>query len=281
MTKYRSLPYYGGKRGYGKAEWIASLLPWSRNSCYVEPCGGMAGVLLARPPVKIEILNDLDERVINWWRAVRDCPEEFGRLVELTPRSRAEFRWACQAAGDVSLPPLRRALAFHIATVQRVLSCNHGTGGTWRRVFTPEVGGLGNFTRLEIETLATRLWNVEFDQTDANTLLARIASLDYAVVYVDPPYPQANTSAYQSDTVDYPRMAELLAGQAGAVAVSGYGDEWDMLGWDKQTRPALFRRVTTINRQSNGEPRTEVLWRNPRCVADAAAQLQLNGGIFG
>ena len=26
--EHRSLPYYGGKRGYGKAEWIAGLLPW-------------------------------------------------------------------------------------------------------------------------------------------------------------------------------------------------------------------------------------------------------------
>ena len=52
MPKYRSLPYYGGKRRYGKGEWIAAQLPWRRDSSYIEPCGGMAGVLLARPPVK-------------------------------------------------------------------------------------------------------------------------------------------------------------------------------------------------------------------------------------
>ena len=28
MGDYRTLPYYGGKRGYGKAGWIASFLPW-------------------------------------------------------------------------------------------------------------------------------------------------------------------------------------------------------------------------------------------------------------
>ena len=43
MTEYRSLPYYGGKRGYGKGEWIAGLLPWEKNSCYIEPFAGMAG----------------------------------------------------------------------------------------------------------------------------------------------------------------------------------------------------------------------------------------------
>ena len=37
MTIYRTLPWYGGKRGYGIAEWIASHLPWDSDSCYVEP----------------------------------------------------------------------------------------------------------------------------------------------------------------------------------------------------------------------------------------------------
>ena len=60
MGKYRSLPYFGGKRGYGLAEWIASHLPLSDDIAYIEPFAGMAGVLLSRPAVKIEILNDLN-----------------------------------------------------------------------------------------------------------------------------------------------------------------------------------------------------------------------------
>ena len=74
MGDYRTLTYYGGKRGYGKAEWIASFLPWHSDSCYVEPFAGMAGVLFARQPVKVEVLNDLNQRVVNWLRVVRDEP---------------------------------------------------------------------------------------------------------------------------------------------------------------------------------------------------------------
>ena len=90
MGGYRTLPYYGGKRGYGKAEWIASFLPHTPDSCYVEPFAGMAAVLLARSPVDIEILNDANERIVNWWRIVRDEAEEFGRLIDFSPFSRAE-----------------------------------------------------------------------------------------------------------------------------------------------------------------------------------------------
>ena len=92
MGGYRTLPWYGGKRGYGKAEWIASFLPHTPDSCYVEPFAGMAAVLLARPPVDIEILNDANGRIVNWWRIVRDEPEEFGRLIDFMLFSRAEFR---------------------------------------------------------------------------------------------------------------------------------------------------------------------------------------------
>ena len=47
-VKVQPLPWYGGKAGFGKAEWIAGLLPWRKDSTYVETHGGMAGVLCRR-----------------------------------------------------------------------------------------------------------------------------------------------------------------------------------------------------------------------------------------
>ena len=267
MDKYRSLPYYGGKRCDGKGEWIASLLPWARKSVYIEPFAGMAGVLLSREPVKTEILNDLNGRVINWWRAVRDYPEEFGRLVELTPHSREEYRWAIQAVDDEGEPPLRRALAFHILVSQSV---SHGdairTAGTWRRVYSSNREGR-RLRAADINSLTTRLGEVLLENTDALTLLERTARVEEAVIYADPPYPSANTTAYSCDAVDYPRLAELLQAQRGAVALSGHPGEWDTLGWAVETRGANWHCAT-------GETgwRTECLWRNERCVELTAAR---------
>ena len=42
MTELRPLNYYGGKQGMGKAQWIASLLPWEHKTHYLEPFAGMA-----------------------------------------------------------------------------------------------------------------------------------------------------------------------------------------------------------------------------------------------
>ena len=95
------LSYYGGKQAQGKAAWIASLLPWSRESTYCEPFGGMMSVLLHRQPVRTEIYNDLDGNVVNgggrsapivrnlakWWRQCRTAVRSLnGRLRSLTTR---------------------------------------------------------------------------------------------------------------------------------------------------------------------------------------------------
>ena len=137
MGNYRTLPYYGGKRGYGKTQSIASFLPHTPDSCYVEPFAGMAGVLFARQPVKLEVLNDLNRRVINWLRVGRDQPDDFGRLVEKTPISRVKYQWALTAIGDETLPPLRRALAFHIVVDQSIPRSDTASKSSWRCGYKP------------------------------------------------------------------------------------------------------------------------------------------------
>ena len=265
MGKYRSLPYYGGKRGYGLAEWIAGHLPVDDNIAYIEPFAGMAGVLLARPAVKIEILNDLNGRVVNWWRAVRDEPDAFGWLVENTPFSRAEFEWACASLDDESLTPLRRALAFHVAVHQSMM---HGDGAQSLAavpVGQQRLATLGRFDRAGITRLADRLRSVQLESVDALDLLKRTADYEACAVYADPPYPTADTSAYAVDRVDIDALAAAFQAQRGAVAVSGYGSEWDVLGWRKVTKPAVRRNFVVSGK--GGSPRTETLWLNDKAAA--------------
>ena len=91
-------------------------------------------------PVKLEVLNDLNRRVINWLRVGRDQPDDFGRLVEKTPISRVEYQWALTAMDDESLPPLRRALAFHIVVDQSIPRSDTTSKSSWRCVYKPDSG---------------------------------------------------------------------------------------------------------------------------------------------
>ena len=88
-TKVRPLNWYGGKAR--NADWIANLLPWHKSSLYVETHGGMASIMAIRAPVKCEIFNDLDSRVVNWWSMLREKTEELDKLVTLTPHSKEEY----------------------------------------------------------------------------------------------------------------------------------------------------------------------------------------------
>ena len=268
---YRCLGYYGGKRGFGFGKWIAGLLPWEKQSCYVEPFAGMAGVLLAREPVKREMLNDLNGLVVNWWRMVRDMPEEFGYLVEHTPLSRDEFRWALSVVDNPDLPDIRRALAFHILVSQSIHSGDSSrTAGSWQRGFKPSRVARDPQSAEDFALLAERLRKVQLENTDALELLERTADCDYAVIYCAPPYSTANTTPYSMGRVDFDRLGELLQAQKGAVAISGYEGEWDCLGWAAEWRQSVRRQIAR-----NGEPRVEVLWRNAKCIEAATVRTLL------
>ena len=256
MGKAKALGWIGGKVSYGKGDWIASLLPWEWNTTYVEPCGGMFGVGLARPPVKIELFNDLDERVVNWWRVVRDQSEEFGRLVEATPNSREEYEAQLAALDDESLSPLRRALAFHVVVAQSVRNSPASGPKQWRRTLENR-GSLGRWRSERVALLAERMWNVQLEHCDAVDLLGRTAGLGHAVIYVDPPYPTAKTPLY-AEQVDFESLGAALQAQRGRVAVSGYGDEWDHLGWRRASRQIKIRVPKVVASQA----RVEVLWMN-------------------
>ncbi|MYA40611.1 MAG: DNA adenine methylase [Gemmatimonadetes bacterium] len=254
MTKQlTALPYYGGKQRL--ASWIADHLPLRRD--YVEPFGGMASVLLSRPPSHYELLNDPAELVVNWWRVVRDDPGSLRRLLKVTPSSRVITREAYEAARDSNETPLRRAWAFHVVAVSTM--SQNVRAGTWRPVGTANGSWVGRRDSADLEALAERMANVELECIDGVELLRRIAGRTTATVYVDPPYRNANTRNYLAK-VDHDALVEVLLSQRGACAVSGYADDWPELeaaGWRVTSRAA-----TVTSGPVTGARRAETLWMN-------------------
>ena len=254
--KPRPLRYYGGKQGYGLAEWINSHLPPPcKEQMYVEPFAGMAGVMMAREKAGTEILNDFNARVINWWLAVRDHHMEFRHLVHYTPHSERLYREAKTQMDDESLPLVRRALAFHIIVGQGIA---HGDGyGGWAANYNPSVGSVNSWRAERVDDLYERIRSVQIYERDAIELLSGIADMPYAVIYCDPPYQTANTSPYRYGDIDKDELTAALQAQKGFVAISGYGDEWAHLGWRCETKSALRRQIN-----GRGEKRIEKLWLN-------------------
>ena len=109
----------------------------------------------------------------------------------------------------------------------------------------------------DIKRMAVRLRDVQLECTPAERLLKRVANIENAIVYADPPYASTDTSPYELGDVDTDQLSDLLLAQKGRVAISGYPGEWDNLGWKMYT--TISERI-----QINGkrEPRTTCLWLN-------------------
>src|SRR5438552_15583209 len=82
--------YYGAKQRISSQ--IIDLFP--PHNAWVEGFAGSAAITLAKPPAPIEVINDLDGEVVNFFEQLRKSPDALCRAVALTPYAREEFRSA-------------------------------------------------------------------------------------------------------------------------------------------------------------------------------------------
>ena len=266
VEKLSGIPYYGGKsarssRGVGT--WIASLLPPPPVMAYIEPFAGMLGVLLQRPPARQELAADRNCDVINWWRVVRDEPRAFSHLVEYTPQSRAEYLAACRLLTttpppDVNAPPdVRRALAWTAVIIQgRMRSDGNIRPNNWSAAYNCQPSTV---SRQQVAALAERVRQLRLEVADACDLLERAVADPDTVVYCDPPYRTSVTRHYQQEMVDWSRLTDVLRRQRGRVAISGFHDEWDHLGWRRHEHETFCSIGYTGDERGT---RTEHVWTN-------------------
>jgi hypothetical protein len=85
------LRWYGGKARLAK--YLLPLLPVHHR--YVEVFGGGASMLLQKPPSALEVLNDPQTDLMDFWRVVKD-PDLVTALVaklQVTSILREEYEW--------------------------------------------------------------------------------------------------------------------------------------------------------------------------------------------
>ena len=73
----------------------------------MEPFFGSGAVLLSRHPAKCEVVNDIDGRIVNFFRVLRERPDELVEVLRLTPWARDEWQ-ACKEPTDDPLEAARR-----------------------------------------------------------------------------------------------------------------------------------------------------------------------------
>ena len=260
--KRPALRYYGGK--WKLAPWIISHFPPHKN--YVEPCGGAASVLLQKPRSPLETYNDLDGNVVNFFRVLRDQPEELIRKIRLTPWARADYEMSFEPCED----EVERARRYAVSLWMSLQGGAHEkTSRTWRT--NKSVENIRTRPSDEWHTfpnwllpISKRLGGVQIENRTACDVILRYDDND-TVIYFDPPYvtdTRAEGDRYRLETDNdfHVEAAELLRNAAGYVVVSGYAcplytDLYEAHGW---------HRVDKEAQTNSGGKRIESLWLSPR-----------------
>jgi DNA adenine methylase len=260
--------WYGGK--FSHLEWLLPLLPQAHHYC--EPFAGSGAVLLNREPSPVETYNDIDGDVVNFFRVLRDQPEELARAIALTPFSREEFHRAI-----VGLPAdtpkakraLERARLFYIrarqartglaqtATLGRWANCRDTSRAGVSGVVSRWLGGVEG-----LSDIGERLIRVQIENRPADDVI-RLYDGPNTLFYCDPPYlhtTRGDSKAYgfEMDEQEHIDLAAVLRRAKGKVALSGYRNKlMDSLYKDWRRFDADPKQCHSIKKI-----RQECLWMN-------------------
>jgi len=259
-----ALRYYGAN--WLLAPWIISQLP--RHECYVETHGGSGAVLLRKGRSWLEVFNDLDSEVVNFFRVLRERQGELIRAIRLTPYAKEEWALSYQVGPD----PLEQARRFYVRAFMNIGGTSTRWRSGWRRqkvvskhegrkMMTP-----ASSTFMDTRQLGQVVERFRGVQIENDTAIAVIARYDSAetLFYCDPPYPAStrgrwSKTAYNCEMTDdeHRELAGVLHGIEGMAVISGYRCElYDGLYAD-------WRRVEKKARVNWKGSAVESLWLSP------------------
>ncbi len=209
------IPYVGGKSHL--AGRLIDVFP--EHTTYCEVFGGAAWVLFAKEPSRFEIVNDINNELITFWRVVKYHLDEFYKELKFVLTSRQWWtEWKKQLATG-GLTDIQRAARFFV--VQRQTFAGRVYGQSFRT--GPRCKPALNLLRLE-ETLSEahlRLSTVTIEQLTYQECIRRFDRPD-TLFYVDPPYYNCEDryGKHIFEKADFAQLAEQLGAIQGRFVLS-------------------------------------------------------------
>lgn len=265
--------WYGGKATM--APWIETFFP--KHTVYVEMFGGSGAVLLYKQPSKVEVYNDVDGGLVNFYKVMQNevmAMALAGRLND-SPISREFYcycrdtwrdvlaSWKKQEIGsDSEQPCIEAAYRFYIAISQAfasrttgstgwALGRNHNDIATWR-------SKVGRFPQIHQRLRMVYIENRSYDQLYSDW------DSPATLFYADPPYAPSSRSegaekVYEYDFTEEEYVAFLASATRiqGSIIISCYSTEHD--------RILEEHGFTLLKKQAHdmrGNGKVEQLWMN-------------------
>jgi DNA adenine methylase len=280
------VPYswMGGKRSL--ATKIIQMFP--THLIYVEPFFGSGAVYFNKQPSSVEVINDLDGNITNFFRVLRS-PELFKLFYDKmtnAPFSREEIIeqynvLKCPGANQVD-----RAFAFFFVIRQCFGSklrpnSQAGWGYTIMNVSGNTAGAVNRFLNSieRLPEIRDRLLHTMIENDDGLAVIKRFDTAQ-TLFYIDPPYhPCTRKHGIYTQEMDedaHKKLVDYLLEGKGSFFVSGYENfEYQRLkdaGWSIHTWQmdcSIIPRTKESGNQGLGScsmdtnKRTEFLWVSP------------------
>jgi DNA adenine methylase len=216
------ISYYGGKQ-----QMLSHILPKiPPHQLYVEPFFGGGAVFFGKEPSAAEVVNDINNRLINFYRALKYDFEDLKEKIDETFHSRAQHKESANeydAGEELITNPLAMAWAVY---VQANMS------------FGSQIGSGFGYDRSG--KCALKLFNKKKDFTDAYQLRMKTVTIEsYDVLkviraydtadtffYLDPPYVSSNQGNYAGYTeANFRQLLEACVNMRGKFLLSSYPEK--------------------------------------------------------
>jgi DNA adenine methylase len=206
------LSYIGGKRALAKQ--IIAIFP--EHTTYVEAFAGGAQVFFHKPPSKVEVLNDLDGELVNFYRVCQQHHEELIRYFRFMVRSREWFA-LLKSTDPRTLTDVQRA-ARHMYLLKNSFEGLVRDPHYSINIVQPPSFNLERLPNL-IEESHKRLMRVQIESLPYEEILARFDG-PATLFYLDPPYYDRALYNYNLKPKDFATLAERLKPLHGKFVLS-------------------------------------------------------------
>jgi DNA adenine methylase len=196
------LSYIGGKHRLAKR--LIALFP--PHTTYCEVFLGGAQVLCKKPPSKVEVVNDLDGQVVNFFRCAQQHPDELSRQLKSVLVSREWFEIFLNQ-NPASLTDIQRAARFFY------LQKNCYAGLVRGQHYACKVVGAPGFNPSRLpeifENLHRRLARVQIESLPFQDFIPRF-DRPTTLFFCDPPYWRRKLYNFNFTDEDHRMLADLL-----------------------------------------------------------------------
>lgn len=212
------ISYYGGKQKL--ATKILSLIP--KHILYAEPFLGGAAVFFGKQASEIEVLNDTNRELINFYKVVQNDFVSLEKEIRITLHSRDLHRKARVIYNNPDLfTEIKRAWAVWVLSTQSFSSQLDSSFGYDRTTNTTTKKIINNRDRFT-EHMAYRLQNCQIESADALYII-HSRDADHSFFYCDPPYFNSDCGHYDGySEQDFENLLKSLSAIKGKFLLSSY-----------------------------------------------------------